>query len=150
MVVRIQSEPFDHGAEVNSFCAGRTDIGAMVSFAGIVRDGGGSRLSSMMIEHYPGMTEDAIGRMVAETRNRWQVADCLVIHRYGNLVPGEHIMMVATLAKHRAEAFEAAAFLMDYLKTRAPFWKKEFRGGHGEWVGGREEDELALQRWNRP
>ena len=117
-----------------------------MSFAGVVRDEGG-RLSGMTIEHYPGMTERAIAEIAAEAERRWSLAGALVIHRYGALAPGEHIMMVATAAPHRADAFAAAEFLMDYLKSRAPFWKKEWGKDGAEWVAAKAEDEAALKRW---
>jgi molybdopterin synthase catalytic subunit len=146
MNVRVQQEPFDFGAEAEAFAAGRTDMGAIVTFTGVVRDSSGT-LDHMLIEHYPGMTESAIGGMVEEARRRWSLGDCLVIHRYGRLVPGERIMMVATAAPHRADAFAAAEFLMDYLKSRAPFWKKELTASGAEWVAAKDEDEEALKRW---
>ena len=118
----------------------------MVSFTGLVRDEGG-RLSAMEIEHYPGMTEKAIAGMVEEAVARWSLVDALVIHRHGRLMPGEAIMMVATAGLHRGEAFAAAEFLMDYLKSRAPFWKKEFAADGAEWVAAKDADEDALKRW---
>ncbi len=146
MVVRVQSEPFDLGTELARFAEGRTDIGAHVSFTGIVRDDDGG-LRYMEIEHYPNMTETAIARIEAEAVNRWKLKASLVIHRYGRLVPGERIMMVATAAAHRTDAFAAAEFLMDYLKSRAPFWKKEVMAGSEAWVEAKDTDERALERW---
>ncbi|MFC7705689.1 molybdenum cofactor biosynthesis protein MoaE [Plastorhodobacter daqingensis] len=146
MGVRVQSEPFDLGAEATAFAAGRSDAGAIVTFTGIVRDVEGGLLR-MEIEHYPGMTEAAIAAIRAEAMTRWSLADCLVIHRHGSLAPGAPIMMVATAAAHRADAFAAAEFLMDYLKSRAPFWKKEITRGGASWVAAREADEEALDRW---
>ena len=145
--IRVQQAPFALGAEVDGFSARVRGAGAIVSFAGVVRDEGGT-LTGMEIEHYPGMTEAAIGEIAAEAERRWSLAGALVIHRHGPLAPGEHIMMVATAAPHRADAFAAAEFLMDYLKSRAPFWKKE-RGAAGEeaWVAARDADEEALRRW---
>ena len=145
MVVRVQSEPFDVGAELAGFAAARRDVGAEVSFTGIVRDDGG--LAHMEIEHYPGMTEKALAEIEAEAVKRWDLKACLVIHRYGVLAPGEKIMMVATAAGHRAQAFEAAEFLMDYLKSRAPFWKKEKTADGTSWVAAKDADEDALKRW---
>ena len=145
MVVRVQREDFDLGAELAALRAGRTDMGALVSFSGLVRDGGG--LAAMELEHYPGMTEKALAAIAGEAEARWSLGACLVVHRYGRLEPGEQIMMVATGAAHRQAAFEAAEFLMDYLKSRAPFWKKEEAGGAARWVDAREEDEAALRRW---
>ncbi|MFD1912714.1 molybdenum cofactor biosynthesis protein MoaE [Halodurantibacterium flavum] len=146
MAVRVQAEPFDIGAETGAFATGRTDAGAVVTFTGVVRDTRGG-LQRMEIEHYPGMTERAIAAIAAEAIARWNLIDCLVIHRYGPLPPGEPIMMVATAAAHRAEAFAAAEFLMDYLKSRAPFWKKEVTATGEDWVAARDEDEAALRRW---
>ena len=146
MTVRVQAEPFDAGAELNAFAQGRTDIGAVVSFTGVVRDTHGD-LQEMVIEHYPGMTTRAIARIAEEAVTRWALADVLVIHRYGPLKPGAQIMMVATASAHRAAAFEAADFLMDYLKSRAPFWKKEVTAQGATWVDAKETDEDALKRW---
>lgn len=146
MTVRVQAEPFDAGAELNAFAQGRTDIGAVVSFTGVVRDTKGD-LQEMVIEHYPGMTTRAIARIAEEAVTRWALADVLVIHRYGPLKPGAPIMMVATASAHRAAAFEAADFLMDYLKSRAPFWKKEVTAQGATWVDAKETDEDALKRW---
>ncbi|MFA8440923.1 molybdenum cofactor biosynthesis protein MoaE [Yoonia sp.] len=146
MGVRVQSDPFDTGAELNSFARDRTDVGAVVSFTGVVRDTKGD-LHEMLIEHYPGMTESAIAKIADEAVQRWALADVLVIHRYGPLKPGEPIMMVATASAHRAAAFEAADFLMDYLKSRAPFWKKEVTAQGAAWVAAKDADEDALKRW---
>lgn len=144
--VRVQEAPFDLGAESAAFAAGVAGAGAVVTFTGIVRDAGGT-LTAMEIEHYPGMTERAIAGILAEAEARWQLAGALVIHRHGRLAPGEMIMMVATASPHRAEAFAAAEFLMDYLKSRAPFWKKEIGAEGATWVAARDEDEAALKRW---
>lgn len=150
MRVRVQAEPFDYGAECAGFGrdpeGGGRDVGAVVTFLGVVRDDSG-RLARMEIEHYPGMTEKAIAAIAEEARRRWSLADVLVIHRYGALAPGEAIMMVATAARHRVAAFEAAEFLMDYLKSRAPFWKKETGPDGATWVAAKDEDEEALARW---
>ncbi len=146
MRVAVQPALFDPGAELTAFTAGVRGAGAVVSFTGLVRDEGGS-LSGMEIEHYPGMTEKAIAGMVEEAVARWTLSDALVIHRYGPLKPGEAIMMVATAAPHRGDAFAAAEFLMDYLKSRAPFWKKETGAGGGAWVAAKDADEEALKRW---
>lgn len=145
MRVAVQAGPFDPGAEVAGFTAGATGAGAVVSFTGIVRPDGG--LTAMEIEHYPGMTERAIRAIVDEAVRRWSLIDALVIHRHGPLRPGEAIMMVATAAPHRGDAFAAAEFLMDYLKSRAPFWKKETRDGGATWVAAKDGDEAALKRW---
>ncbi len=146
MAVRVQAEPFDAGAELNSFAQDRTDVGAVVSFTGVVRDTDGD-LQEMLIEHYPGMTESAIAKIAEQATQRWDLADVLVIHRYGPLKPSEPIMMVATASAHRAAAFEAADFLMDYLKSRAPFWKKEVTADGASWVAAKDADEDALKRW---
>jgi len=144
--VRVQAAPFDLGQEAAAFAAGAAGAGAVVTFTGVVRDEGG-RLARMEIEHYPGMTERAIAAIEAEAAARWRLTASLVIHRHGPMAPGEHIMMVATAAPHRADAFAAAEFLMDYLKSRAPFWKKEFGTDGAAWVAARAEDEAALTRW---
>ena len=146
MGVRVQEAPFDAGAELNGFAAGVAHAGAVVSFTGIVRDVAGG-LRHMMIEHYPGMTERAIAGIVAEAQARWDLSDALVIHRFGQLAPGAPIMMVATASAHRADAFAAADFLMDYLKSRAPFWKKEVTADGADWVAAKDADEDALDRW---
>jgi molybdopterin synthase catalytic subunit len=148
MAVRVQRADFDLGAELAALRAGRTDIGALVSFTGLVRDGDG-RLRGFELEHYPGMTEKALAAIESEARRRWSLQASLVIHRFGPLAPGEQIMMVATAAAHRQAAFKAAEFLMDYLKSRAPFWKKETTAAGAAWVDAREADEAALGRWQR-
>ncbi len=147
MRILVQEQPFDFAEEARSFAAGRSDMGALVTFSGIVRDTGDARLKVMEIEHYPGMTERAIGKIVDEAMARWSLGDALVIHRYGRMGPGDQIMMVATAAPHRVDAFAAAEFLMDYLKSRAPFWKKEITSEGADWVAATEEDEAALTRW---
>lgn len=147
MAVRVQREDFDLGAELAELRAGRVDIGALVSFTGLVRDMAGD-LASMELEHYPGMTEAALAAIEADARARWPLIDCLIVHRFGMLAPGDQIMMVATASRHRAAAFDAAAFLMDFLKSRAPFWKKETgAAGGARWVDARESDAEALARW---
>lgn len=145
MAVRVQAAAFDFGAECGAFAAGRRDAGAVVTFAGVVRGDGG--LSALEIEHYPGMTERALSAIAERATARWGLADVLVIHRHGRLAVGEVIMMVATAAPHRADAFAAAEFLMDYLKSRAPFWKKEIGPDGARWVAARDADEAALARW---
>ena len=147
MEIRVQSEPFDFGAEAGAFAARQAGMGAVVTFTGIVRDLPDGGLRAMEIEHYPGMTEKAIEAIASEAADRWHTGDLLVIHRYGPLAPGEMIMMVATAAPHRADAFQAAEFLMDFLKSRAPFWKKEVAQDGADWVAARDEDEDALRRW---
>lgn len=146
MDIRVQQGPFDLGAEANTFAARQRGMGAVVTFTGIVRDIAPG-LEAMMIEHYPGMTEKAIAGIATEAVNRWSLGDALVIHRHGRLGPDEAIMMVATSAPHRVDAFQAAEFLMDYLKSRAPFWKKEITQGGADWVEAKDEDEDALSRW---
>lgn len=145
MRLSVQTEPFDLGAESSAFAAAVAGAGAVVTFTGIVRGDGG--MSAMEIEHYPGMTERAIRAIADEAVTRWSLADALVIHRHGRLVVGEPIMMVATAARHRADAFAAAEFLMDYLKSRAPFWKKEIAADGAAWVAAKDEDEATLTRW---
>ncbi|OWY14408.1 molybdenum cofactor biosynthesis protein MoaE [Thioclava sp. JM3] len=146
MKVSVQAEPFDLGAELADFGTGRADVGAVVSFTGIVRDDTGA-MEALELEHYPGMTERAIAGIVDQAVERWSLSDVTVIHRHGRLVVGEQIMMVATAARHRVAAFEAAEFLMDYLKSRAPFWKKEHGPEGTSWVAAKDEDEDALKRW---
>lgn len=146
MDVRVQEADFDLGAEVNAFAARQEGMGAVVSFTGIVRDIEAG-LEAMQIEHYPGMTEKAIAKIADEAQARWSLGDVLVIHRYGALRANDTIMMVATAAPHRVDAFQAAEFLMDYLKSRAPFWKKEMTREGADWVAAKDEDEDALSRW---
>ncbi|KMK65834.1 molybdenum cofactor biosynthesis protein MoaE [Puniceibacterium sp. IMCC21224] len=147
MRIVVQEAPFDLGAEANTFAAARTDMGAIVTFTGVVRDVAQGDLSMMEIEHYPGMTQKALTTIAEEAVQRWSLGDVLVIHRYGRLAPGDRIMMVATAAPHRRNAFEAADFLMDYLKSRAPFWKKEHGTKAADWVAAKADDEDALNRW---
>ena len=148
MRVVVQEAPFDFGAEAEAFASGRHDMGAVVTFTGVVRDFGGGGLDAMEIEHYPGMTQKALEKIASEAVERWSLGDALVIHRHGRMEPGEKIMMVATAAPHRKDAFEAAEYLMDYLKSRAPFWKKEHgSSGETDWVAAKDEDEDALKRW---
>jgi molybdopterin synthase catalytic subunit len=146
MRLSVQEAAFDLGAEANRFSLDVKGAGAVVTFTGLVRDNGG-QLTAMEIEHYPGMTEKAISAIMDEATARWALADALVIHRYGVLRAGEPIMMVATAASHRADAFAAAEFLMDYLKSRAPFWKKEISANGADWVAAKDSDEAALTRW---
>ncbi|PTX54929.1 molybdopterin synthase subunit MoaE [Litoreibacter ponti] len=147
MRVVVQEAEFDPGAELNAFGRGNTDIGAIVSFTGVTRDVSGG-LSEMQIEHYPGMTERAITQICEEAQKRWSLADVLVIHRHGLMQAGDNIMMVATASRHRTDAFAAADFLMDYLKSRAPFWKKEVTAQGADWVESKQDDEDALDRWS--
>jgi molybdopterin synthase catalytic subunit len=147
-ILRLQKEPFDAAAEVAPLTAGRRDIGALVTFTGLCRDEAGS-LAALEIEHYPDMAEAEIARVVTEACRRWSLDGVLVIHRHGLIRPGEAIVLVATASKHRTEAFAAAEFLMDYLKTQAPFWKKEHGrdGREGDWVAAKQDDEAAARRW---
>jgi molybdopterin synthase catalytic subunit len=146
--IRIQEAVFDPGAELNAFAARVPGAGAVVSFTGVVRDPGG--LTAMEIEHYPGMTQSAVTAMAAQAQARFALTGVLVIHRFGALPPGAPIMMVATAAPHRADAFAAAEFLMDWLKSRAPFWKKEVTAAGATWVAATCADEDALSRWDTP
>jgi molybdopterin synthase catalytic subunit len=149
MTVRVQVDDFDIGAEVRQLTAGRTDVGAVVTFTGTVRGTtSAGPLAEMALEHYPGMTEAELGRVEAEALARWPLAATLVVHRVGTLRPGDNIVLVVAASAHRHAAFEAAAFLMDYLKSRAPFWKKETGpDGAGRWVDARDSDAAALERW---
>ena len=149
-MIRVQREDFDLGAELAALRAGRRDIGALVSFTGLVRDrAGDTPVLGIELEHYPGMTEKALEAIEAEARSRWPLQACLIVHRVGPLAPGDQIVMVATASAHRQAAFAAAEFLMDYLKSRAPFWKKEAGPGGSAWVDARDTDEAALTRWAR-
>ena len=149
MSVRLQREDFDVAAETRRLTAGRTDVGAVVTFTGICRAGPeGERISAMMLDHYPAMAQAELERIEAQARERWPLQGALIIHRHGRLVPGENIVLVITLSAHRQAAFEAAEFLMDYLKNRAPFWKKEEREQGSSWVAAKAEDEEALERWS--
>ena len=147
--IRVQQEAFDIGAELNAFAAGVSGAGAVVSFSGITRDLATGDLQVMEIEHYPGMTEKALADIRAQAIDRFSLTDAMILHRYGPLAPAEPIMMVATAARHRADAFAGAEFLMDYLKSRAPFWKKEVTATGASWVEAKDEDEDALARWSR-
>jgi molybdopterin synthase catalytic subunit len=150
--VRVQHQDFDIGAEVSRLVAGRTDIGAVVTFSGVVREeNGGGAIAGMTLEHYPGMTEKELARVEAEACARWPLQASLIVHRVGTLRPGDSIVLVVTASAHRQAAFDAAAFLMDYLKTRAPFWKKELGAdGTEHWVEARASDETAAERWEEP
>ena len=147
--IRVQGENFDVGAEMAALTAGRTDIGGIGCFVGAVRDTAAGRpITAMTLEHYPAMTEAAIARIVAEAERRWDLHGCTVIHRVGRLLPGEPIVLVLAAAAHRQAALDATAFLIDWLKTKAPFWKKEvFAGGDEGWVEARADDEAAAARW---
>ena len=146
--VRIQREPFDVGAEARELTRGRIDAGALVTFTGICRgEENGAPIAALTLEHYPGMAEEEIAGHVAEAAERWPLIGATVIHRYGRIAPGEDIMMVATASSHRAAAFAAADFLMDYLKTRAPFWKQVEKPGGKIWVDAKSSDDAAAERW---
>ena len=151
MTVRLQTEPFDAAAEVAVLRRGRTDIGAVVSFTGICRGSEGQEpISALTLEHYPGMAEAEIARHVAQAEERWPLLGVTVIHRYGRILPGEDIVLVITASSHRHAAFAAAEFLMDYLKTRAPFWKQEERPDGTSWVAAKDTDDAAAGRWGKP
>lgn len=149
MAVRVQPDDFDIGSEIANLTSGRADIGAVVTFTGTVRGtAGGEAITSMTLEHYPGMTEAELARVEAEANDRWPLSGSLIVHRIGELKPGDNIVLVVTASAHRHAAFEAAQFLMDYLKSRAPFWKKETRpDGSAGWVDARESDTAAIERW---
>jgi molybdopterin synthase catalytic subunit len=148
MKVVVQHEAFELGAEVDAMRLGRTDIGAIASFVGLARDlNEGSGVAAMTLEHYPGMTEKALAALVEEATARWSLLDATVIHRVGRLLPGDPIVLVAVASSHRAEAFAACEFIMDYLKTRAPFWKKEETPDGERWVDARASDDAAAARW---
>lgn len=146
--ISIQTQDFDIAAEIAALSAGRADIGAVVTFSGLCRDEGGT-LAALELEHYPGMAEAEIGRIAAEAVERWLLQGVTVIHRHGRVRPGENIVLVVTASAHRRAAFEAADFLMDYLKSRAPFWKKEHGadGTEGDWVEAKDSDDEAAARW---
>lgn len=148
MGVRVQTEDFDLSAEVAALRAGRPNVGAVACFVGTVRDvNEGAGVASMTLEHYPGMTERALEAIVARARGRWDLDDCLVVHRVGTLAPLDQIVLVAVSSAHRGDAFAACEFIMDYLKTQAPFWKKEATPQGARWVEARESDDEAAARW---
>lgn len=149
MSVSVQTDDFNVGAETARLTAGRSDCGALASFVGLVR-GASDGVLAMTLEHYPGMTERALAAIEAEARDRWALGDVRIIHRVGRLMPGEQIVFVGVTASHRGEAFAACAFIMDYLKTRAPFWKKEETPAGARWVDAREADDEAAARWQQP
>ena len=147
---QLQEAPFDVGAELAALTRGRTDIGAVACFEGLVRDLAGSeRIAAMTLEHYPGMTERKLAEIEAEANARWALQASLIVHRYGRMLPGEPIVLVATAAPHRAAALEACAFLIDWLKTKAPFWKLEETAEARQWVEARASDDRAAARWAR-
>jgi molybdopterin synthase catalytic subunit len=150
-IIRLQRDAFDVAAEVKKLTAARTDIGAVVTFTGICRaDENGEAIAALTLEHYPGMAEAEIARHVEEAQSRWPLLGITVIHRFGRIAPGEDIVMVATASSHRQAAFAAAEFLMDYLKTRAPFWKQVEKAGSMSWVAAKSSDDSAADRWRAP
>ena len=150
MTVRVQEADFDVGAELAALRAGDARVGALASFLGLVRDiNDGASISEMTLEHYPGMTEKALEEILVEAKGRWELYDALVIHRVGPLKPCDQIVLVAVTSAHRGEAFAACEFIMDYLKTRAPFWKREATPDGGRWVDARETDDSAAARWQK-
>ena len=155
-MIRVQEENFDVGAEINALSKGNTAIGGICSFVGLVRDfqhkkEDETRVSAMTLEHYPGMTEKKLAEIEEIARERWDLEDVLIIHRYGRMEPGENIVLVVTASAHRQNAFESAEFLMDFLKTKAPFWKlEEDQNGKGSWVDARESDDAAAKKWETP
>lgn len=149
-MIRVQTEDFDIGAEIGRMTAGKTEIGGLASFVGLVRDyAGDEKISSMTLEHYPGMTEKQLSRLEDEARERWDLQDVLIIHRYGTLNPGDRIVLVATASAHREASLESCQFLIDWLKTKAPFWKLEDRESGAKWVDSRAEDTVAADKWVR-
>ncbi len=148
MAVRIQTEDFDAGQEIAALRRGKFAIGAIASFVGVVRDvNDGNKVAEMTLEHYPGMTEKSISEIIEQAKSRWNVFDALVVHRVGRLKPLDQIVLVVVTGAHRSEAFAACEFIMDYLKTRAPFWKKEQTPDGARWVDSRESDDVAAERW---
>jgi molybdopterin synthase catalytic subunit len=151
MPVRIQTEDFDAGAEIAALRRGNPKIGAVASFIGVCRDANdGDAVTKMTLEHYPGMTEKALESIIAEAKRRWDVMEMLVVHRVGEIEPTDQIVLVVVTGAHRGEAFAACEFIMDYLKTRAPFWKKELTPQGARWVEARASDDEAAQRWEPP
>ncbi|MBM3537019.1 MAG: molybdenum cofactor biosynthesis protein MoaE [Alphaproteobacteria bacterium] len=147
-MIRVQREDFDVGAELKALTQGRHEIGGVVSFVGLVRDmAGDAKIGAMTLEHYPGMTEKQLGEIEAEALRRWPLAGSLIIHRYGRLEPGEQIVLVITASAHREAAFEACHFLIDWLKTKAPFWKLEDTDKGAQWVAAESRDDKAAARW---
>ena len=150
-MIRVQEADFDIGTELARFATGDRSVGGIACFVGLVRDiAGGEAVAAMTLEHYPGMTEKMLAEIEAEARARWPLADCLVIHRYGRLLPGDRIVLVATASAHRQAALESCQFLIDWLKTKAPFWKLENRpDGRAEWVEAKGTDDRAADRWGK-
>lgn len=151
MAVRVQQEDFDIGAEIAALTDGRTDIGGIATFLGLVREtAGGEKIAAMTLEHYPGMTEKMLSEIEAEAKARWPLDDALIIHRYGRLAPGDRIVLVVTASAHRKAALESCEFLIDWLKTKAPFWKLEETGEGAQWVDAKDSDDKAAARWAEP
>ena len=149
-MIRVQTEDFDIGAEISRMTAGNTEIGGLASFVGLVRDyAGHDKISSMTLEHYPGMTEKQLAKLEAEARERWELQDVLIVHRYGTLNPGDRIVLVVTASAHREASLESCQFLIDWLKTKAPFWKLEDRESGAQWVESRNEDSVSADKWVR-
>ena len=149
-MIKVQREDFEVGAELDAISAGRPNVGAVAAFVGLVRDlAEGNDISAMTLEHYPGMTERQLEALEAEARGRWQLDEVLIVHRYGRLQPGDRIVLCAATSAHRQDAFEACAFLMDWLKTQAPFWKKEETSADTRWVEARGSDDEAAARWQK-
>jgi molybdopterin synthase catalytic subunit len=150
ITIRLQEADFDTAQEIAALTKGRTDIGAVVTFSGICRGGeGGDAIAALTLEHYPGMAEAEIGRHAEEALSRWPLTGLTIIHRYGRIVPGENIVLVVTASSHRQAAFQAAEFLMDYLKTHAPFWKREESAAGTSWVDATSHDDAAAARWTK-
>jgi molybdopterin synthase catalytic subunit len=150
-MIRVQREDFDVGAELSRLAAGRTDVGGIATFIGLVRDvAGGEAIGAMTLEHYPGMTEKKLAEIEAEAQRRWSLQATLIIHRYGRLEPGDRIVFVATASAHRQAALDSCAFLIDWLKTKAPFWKLEETPSGPQWVDARDSDDAAAERWTTP
>lgn len=149
-MIRVQAEDFDVGAELEALSRGRHQVGAVASFVGLVRDiADDAEISAMTLEHYPGMTERQLEAIEAEARTRWPLDEVLIVHRYGRLLPGERIVLCAASSAHRQAALEACAFLIDWLKTKAPFWKLEDTGEGAQWVDARASDDQAAARWRK-
>ena len=150
-MIRVQAEDFDVGAEINRITDGNPEIGGLASFLGLVRNfAGDEKISAMTLEHYPGMTEKQLEMLEAEARERWQLQDVLIIHRFGRLKPGDRIVLVATASAHREASLESCHFLIDWLKTKAPFWKLEEGPDGAAWVEARADDEASATRWDQP
>lgn len=149
-MIKVQEAAFDVGAELQALTAGRTDIGAVASFVGLVRElADDQTITAMTLEHYPGMTERKLAEVEAEANRRWSLQASLIVHRHGRMLPGEPIVLVATASAHRAAALQSCAFLIDWLKTKAPFWKLEETAGASQWVEARAADDRAAERWER-